>query len=73
MGPALERMREEALPRTAEACTVVPAKLGERLGDLAALCAAIAANGGIEALQANGQGMDGSVTECVLTRTAAYE
>ena len=44
--PAREEMRREALPGTAAACRVVPAGLGHRLGDVAALCAAIAASGG---------------------------
>ncbi len=32
--------REEALPRAAEVCEIVPAQLGEAIGDIAALCAA---------------------------------
>jgi glucokinase len=44
--PAEEEMRREALPGTVVACRVVPAALGQRLGDVAALCAAIAASGG---------------------------
>lgn len=38
--PALRVYREEALPRAVEACSVVPAQLGESIGDIAALCAA---------------------------------
>jgi len=41
--PAREEMRKEALPGTFAACRVVPAALGERLGDVASLCAAIQA------------------------------
>jgi len=41
MGPALKRLRKEALPQAFEACRVVPAALGERLGDVASFCAAI--------------------------------
>lgn len=41
--PARKALRREALPAAAEACRVVPAELGERLGDVAALCAAIMA------------------------------
>lgn len=39
--PARRAMREEALPGTYAACRVLPAALGERIGDIAALCAAI--------------------------------
>jgi len=39
--PALEEMRREALARTAEACRVTIPVLGEKLGDVASLCAAI--------------------------------
>ena len=41
--PAREELRREALPGAHQACQVVPAELGERLGDVAALCAAIQA------------------------------
>ena len=43
---ARAEMCREALPGASAACRVVPATLGERLGDVAALCAAIAALGG---------------------------
>jgi len=33
--------REEALPQTAEVCRIVPAQLGEAIGDVASLCAAL--------------------------------
>lgn len=39
--PAREVMRREALPQTARVCEVVPASLGERIGDVAALCVAM--------------------------------
>jgi glucokinase len=39
--PALRVAEEESLPRAWKACQVVPAQLGEAIGDLAALCAAI--------------------------------
>ena len=39
--PAIEVMRSEALAGHAARCRVVPAALGEALGDVAALCAAI--------------------------------
>jgi len=46
LAPAREEMRREALPGSLAACRVVPAALGERLGDVASLCAAIAAQRG---------------------------
>jgi glucokinase len=39
--PALAELRREALPAGVAACAVVPAALGERIGDVASLCAAI--------------------------------
>ncbi|MEK6756301.1 MAG: ROK family protein [Bacteroidota bacterium] len=40
--PTAERIfREEALPRAAEVCQIVPAQLGEAIGDVASLCAAL--------------------------------
>jgi glucokinase len=39
--PAREVICREALPAAAAACRLVPAALGERLGDVAALCAAL--------------------------------
>jgi glucokinase len=38
---ALRVFREEALPQVAAVCTIVPAQLGETIGDIASLCAAI--------------------------------
>jgi len=38
--PALRVFREEALPQAAAACSIVPAALGESIGDIASLCAA---------------------------------
>ena len=38
--PMMETLQEEALPRALEVCSVVPAKLGEALGDYAALSVA---------------------------------
>ncbi len=43
LAPAREVMRREALQGAYDACRVVPAQLGERLGDVAALCAALQA------------------------------
>ena len=40
LDPALEVMRREALPQSAAACQVLPARLGERIGDISALCVA---------------------------------
>jgi glucokinase len=41
LAPARRAMQAEALPGTFRACQVLPAKLGEQIGDIAALCAAI--------------------------------
>ena len=41
--PAVRYMKEEAMTGAAEACRVVPAGLGEAIGDIACLCAAIVA------------------------------
>lgn len=38
--PARQVLEQEALPRSLACCQVVPAELGERIGDLAALCVA---------------------------------
>ncbi|MDZ7362951.1 MAG: ROK family protein [candidate division KSB1 bacterium] len=38
--PARRVFESEALPQTAEVCEIVPAQLGEAIGDVAALCAA---------------------------------
>lgn len=45
LAPALAALRQEALPAAAAACHVLPAALGERLGDIASLCAALYARG----------------------------
>jgi hypothetical protein len=34
-------MEREALPESAKLCQVVPAALGERIGDVAAICVAM--------------------------------
>jgi glucokinase len=44
--PARAVVEREALPEAVKACRLVPAELGERLGDVASLCAAIQALGG---------------------------
>jgi glucokinase len=41
--PARAVVQAEALPRAASACRILPAALGSRLGDVAALMAAIIA------------------------------
>jgi glucokinase len=41
LGPAREVVRQEALPMAADACEIVPSVLGKRIGDVAALMAAI--------------------------------
>ncbi len=40
LGPARSRMQAESLPSSAAACRIVPAQLGESIGDVAALCVA---------------------------------
>jgi glucokinase len=44
--PARKWMKKEALGPSADACKVVPAQLGERIGDVAALCIAMDAGAG---------------------------
>ncbi|MGO8718423.1 MAG: ROK family protein [Acidobacteriaceae bacterium] len=39
--PARSVMEREALPAAARACSIVPASLGERIGDIAAICVAM--------------------------------
>ena len=41
LNPAIKEMKKEALPETFKRCKVVPSKLGEKIGDVASLCAAI--------------------------------
>ncbi len=41
LGPAREVMAREAWPAAAGSCQVMPASLGERIGDVAALCVAM--------------------------------
>jgi len=43
LNPAREVVQQEALPGAFSACQIVPAELGEQIGDLAALCIAIEA------------------------------
>lgn len=40
LAPARAAMEREALPAAARACRIVPAALGERIGDVAAICVA---------------------------------
>jgi glucokinase len=39
--PARVALKREALPAAADACRIVPAALGERIGDIAAICVAV--------------------------------
>lgn len=39
--PARAAMKREALPASAQVCRIVPAALGERIGDIAAVCVAM--------------------------------
>jgi glucokinase len=41
MAPMRRVMQREALPQTLRACEIVPAKLGETIGDVSALCVAM--------------------------------
>jgi glucokinase len=43
LGPAREVVAREALARSAQVCRIAPAELGERTGDVAALCVAMLA------------------------------
>lgn len=45
LAPARQRLKREALAPSAAACKIVPAQLGERIGDVAALCIAMDAAG----------------------------
>lgn len=45
LGPMRRVIEREALPQTLRACEIVPAALGERIGDVAALCVAMGLEG----------------------------
>jgi glucokinase len=45
LAPARRAMQREALPGAYAACRIVPAALGEQIGDIAALCAALTEEG----------------------------
>jgi glucokinase len=45
LGPMRRMMAREALPQTLRACEVVPAALGEKIGDVAAMCVAMGLEG----------------------------
>jgi glucokinase len=45
MAPMRRVMEREALPQTLHACEVVPAALGEKIGDVAAMCVAMGLEG----------------------------
>jgi glucokinase len=45
MGPMRKVLAREALPQTLRACEIVPAALGEQIGDVAALCVAMGLEG----------------------------
>lgn len=55
LAPAREVIWRECLPQAAAACRIVPAQLGARLGDVAALMAAISAKGGRQSAEGAGQ------------------
>jgi glucokinase len=41
LDPAREVMKRDALASSAASCRIVPAQLGEQIGDVAALCVAM--------------------------------
>ncbi len=45
LSPARKWMHIEALPSSAAACSILPAELGERIGDIAAICIAMGLHG----------------------------
>ena len=45
MAPMRKMLAREALPQTLRACEIVPAALGEQIGDVAALCVAMGLEG----------------------------
>lgn len=45
LGPMRRMMAREALPQTLRACEVVPAALGEKIGDVSAMCVAMGLEG----------------------------
>src|ERR1700761_1273639 len=45
LGPMHKMIQREALPQTLRACEIVPAALGERIGDVSALCVAMGLEG----------------------------
>lgn len=45
LAPMRKVIKREALPQTYRACEIVPAALGEKIGDVAALCVAIGLEG----------------------------
>ncbi len=51
LGPAREVIRREALAATASVCEIVPAVLGEEIGDVAAICVALNADANEERSQ----------------------
>lgn len=53
--PALQVLEQEALARNREACQIVPAMLGESLGDVAALTVALSGNAQVLSIKIPGQ------------------
>jgi glucokinase len=51
LGPMRKMIEREALPQSLQACEIVPAALGERIGDVAALCVAMGLEGKGESLE----------------------
>jgi glucokinase len=53
LAPMRRVMEREALPQTLRACEIVPAALGERIGDVSALCVAMGLEGKGNSLPGN--------------------
>jgi glucokinase len=51
MAPMRRVLRREALPQTLRACEIVPAALGETIGDVSALCVAMGLEGPVHQLK----------------------
>jgi glucokinase len=45
LAPMRRTIEREALPQSLRACEIVPAALGEQIGDVAALCVAMGLEG----------------------------
>jgi glucokinase len=55
LAPMRRMIEREALPQTLRACAIVPAALGDQIGDVSALCVAMG-------LEGNGESLENSIT-----------